>query len=614
MNRYSQLSTSQFNPLSMQEIFTVPLAKQQKHNQAQTALDELGLFDINRLQQDDELATGYINDYTSKIDNEIDQINQSGINNQSIGRVKALARERDKWLKQGDGKKVQDNYNAYVANKEQLNKLYEKGDISADKYQLGLQSALDSYKGVSEGGSYNSFAAVADTDYVKEALTLAQAVPLQEREAFLVKNGYQLTPDGSMYIHGETGRKFTEPQAIADIVLHGLGNNSNVMADLKQREQLGLFGSRTAQDVLTDLASTMERDLSVDNNSLNTKLTGNKGYNADDQKNNTNPVYNERGSTKVKVFDDNAMSKLSKIGTESKITSTSSQALPGVGGTLGETKSETRMNTLENSNLRPEEINKLQSITKSLFQSDSFVSKLGLKNDDITDPDTLKKVISHVQKYQDHDFSVNVVNPNSTNGNMNSLPLVNTKLRNASTEYIKTEVDAGGIILYDTETGEPLSKDDTDKFDKFVYSGYYPADNMITNLKGANQATMVSPGEVIAYDENGKSTKLYSSRPTSDMDKPEFRVAKMIKDIKLGVKNNLGGPTAIAASPELSFDMQGLVSEYDIDTNTYSIRFNQPTGVDENNNIIYNEISEKNMSPAMLQSYLKMALEQSLKN
>ena len=280
MNRYSQYTPSQFNPLTRDEIFTVPLAKQAQHDKAQASLDELGLFDINRLNVDDELATGYINDFTNQINQEIDTISKSGINNQSIGKIKSLARERDKWLKQGDGRQIEANYNAYVANKAELQKAYEKGDISADKYNLGLQQALNDYKGVAEGGSFNPFVAAKDTDYNKIALDAAKAVPIQERHEFLLKNGYQLSEDGSTYFHGDTNRKFTKEGAIASIVANQLTTNDKVISDLRQQEKLGLLGEGvTAQDKILSIALNLEKNLSVNSIDKDLKISGNKGFN-----------------------------------------------------------------------------------------------------------------------------------------------------------------------------------------------------------------------------------------------------------------------------------------------------------------------------------------------
>jgi len=294
MNRYSQYTPSQFNPLTRDEIFTVPLAKQAQHDKAQASLDELGLFDIKRLDVDDELATGYINDFTDQINQEIDTISKSGINNQSIGKIKSLARQRDKWLKQGDGKKIEANYNGYVANKAELQKAYEKGDISADKYNLGLQQALNDYKGVAEGGSFNPFVAAKDTDYNKIALDAAKAVPIQERHEFLLKNGYQLSDDGSTYFHGDTNRKFTKEGAIASIVANQLTTNDKVISDLRQQEKLGLLGEGvTAQDKILSIALNLEKNLSVDSVDRDLKISGNKGFNGNGSGNGNNPNPND---------------------------------------------------------------------------------------------------------------------------------------------------------------------------------------------------------------------------------------------------------------------------------------------------------------------------------
>lgn len=587
MNRYSQISPSQFNPLSMEEIFMVPLAKQAKHDQAQNALDELGLFDINSLDKDRELADNYINDYTSKLDQEIESIASSGINNKSIGKIKALARERDEWTKRGQGRNIKANYDAYAANQAELKSQYDKGKISAEKYQLGLQQALNSYEGVANGGSYNPFTAVADTDYVAEALELAQAVPVQEREAFLVKNGYQLTPDGSMYIHGETGQEFTQPQAIANMVIEGLGNNSNIMSDLKQRQSLGLFGERSVKDVMLDLANTMETNLRIDNNSINTKITGNKGYNAkgNGNGNGSNIVYNARtNAPEVKVFSDGTLDKLSKVGTVTSIANENSTN--PLTNSIFEDKesrlsdatrsmmaSEKKLRDINNINLLPEERNKLDNLANKMYKNSLFRDRLGLKNADLTDQETLKKVTNYIKNFQNIEFTQNVINANSSPGQLNSLPNTESSLMNQSNEYIKTEIDAGGIQVYDQETGEKLDESDISNFDDIKFTGYYSPDNLITHLKEANDATMTSPGEIIAYKEGKKVGQYYVSRPTSDMDTPEFQAAKLIKNIKVGMVENLGLENTIELPREIqqSKAYKNINYMYDPDTSLYTI-------------------------------------------
>lgn len=573
MNRYSNYTPSQFNPLSMEEIFTVPLAKQAKHEQAQAALDELGLFDIQRLQKDNDLAEGYINEYTNKINQEVDSINQSGINNQSLGRIKSLAKDRQKWLTQGQGKDIKANYDAYTANKAQLDKQFEKGDISADKYQLGLQQALNRYKGVAEGDRYDSFVGVKDTDYVAEALELAKAVPVQEREQFLVENGYKLSPDGSTWIHGTTGKEFTKPGAIADIVINGLANNSNIIADLKQREELGIFGERTSKDVLGDLALTMERDLSIDNTSLDLKLTGNKGYKSNS--NDKNVVYNSRTNVpEVKVFGDDTLAKLAKIGTTITVPGSTSFS-PITGASQGSTTESTKkeIKTIEDLNLKPEELTKFQTFATKLNNNGLLKDKLGLNNDDLKDPETIKKVTEYINKFQNLEFTQNVVNANSSRGELNSLPKTNSTLLNQTNEYIKTEIDAGGILLYDQKSGKKLNDSDISKFDEIKFTGYYSPDNLINHLEEANDATMTSPGEIIAYKDGEKVGQFYTSRPTSDMDTVEFQAASLIKKIKTNMVSNLGLQSSIGLPEEIlkSKGYKNINYMFDPDTSLYTI-------------------------------------------
>jgi hypothetical protein len=64
-------------------------------------------------------------------------------------------------LATGKLKAVQSEYDRFHANKESLQKQYEKGDISADDFQKGLGYSLNRYKGIGEidpvTGVYNTY-------------------------------------------------------------------------------------------------------------------------------------------------------------------------------------------------------------------------------------------------------------------------------------------------------------------------------------------------------------------------------------------------------------------------------------------------------------------------
>jgi len=260
MNRYTQLTPSQFNPLSRDEIFMVPLARQRKHDQVQSQLDELGIFDINRLEADDATAKDYIDQYRSKVEGQADSILKSGVNNQSIREVRKLLSDKNKFMSNdGVGGKIQANYKAYQDYKTQLDEMKDKGKLGVDRYNALLNQATKDYQGVVNDGKLNLESAAASVDvadklrpYMKDIMS--NPTKIEEN------TGYRLNPTTGMFINVKTG-KSTTPDGIFRIAANNLAKNDpEIMSYLTQRERLGMGN---ADSVLSNLGNTFEGMYSV---------------------------------------------------------------------------------------------------------------------------------------------------------------------------------------------------------------------------------------------------------------------------------------------------------------------------------------------------------------
>lgn len=257
-NRYTRLTPSTFNPLSLQEIFTVPLARQKQHDEAVASIDELGLFDINSLDQDRDAANQYINNFQGDLDKLSDQIMKRGIDNLSKRQIMKLAKDRDEWLKRGEGSKIVSNYNAYKANVEDVKKQYEKGDILRDKYILGIQQAKNNYKGVAEGDTYSPFSAVKDTEYLKYGQDIAKAISDNPKTITSYSPNLQYNEQTGKYVDVKTTQEYTQEGAIKLAVQNGMMLNPEIMSDLNQRKQLGILGDQSIPEYLNKIATQNE--------------------------------------------------------------------------------------------------------------------------------------------------------------------------------------------------------------------------------------------------------------------------------------------------------------------------------------------------------------------
>ena len=92
MNRYSQITTSEFNPLSFQEIMVAPLAMRQKHD-ASIAQAEAMRIKANPLDKHLSRALEIKNQMDAEIDKNVDTLNKEGYNPTTFQNITKLNRQ-----------------------------------------------------------------------------------------------------------------------------------------------------------------------------------------------------------------------------------------------------------------------------------------------------------------------------------------------------------------------------------------------------------------------------------------------------------------------------------------------------------------------------------------
>ncbi len=309
-NRYSRVTPSQFNPLSLQETFLVPMAKQQQHDQIMLKADELGLFDMNALPVDRATVDDFTTSYRSRIDDLTDDIMAKGIDNMSKGKLRNLISERNNFTS-GVGKQIAGNLASYSANKTELDKMYQSGKISRDKYQLGLQQALGNYRGVSAGDTYNPFTAVQDTDFFGKAKEIASAIS-NNPQKITQFSGLRYSPTTGKYVDTTTNREFTEPEAIRRAVRARLMMDTEVMSDLRQREGLGMLGRSSVEQYVDGLGILNEAVYGKNNVRSTRKFVGVDRSGQDDN-NLTNPSFIYGSDRVMKLRDDKLLNGINNI-------------------------------------------------------------------------------------------------------------------------------------------------------------------------------------------------------------------------------------------------------------------------------------------------------------
>tara|TARA_R110000796_G_scaffold236214_1_gene355471 strand:+ start:43850 stop:45946 length:2097 start_codon:yes stop_codon:yes gene_type:complete len=256
MNRYSRVAPSQFNPLSLQEVMAVPLARQQNHDNTMAQIDKLGLFDINRLQQDEEGASGFINDYTDKLSGQADQIMQGGVDQNTMREMMKLKSERDKFLL-NDGKKMEAAFNANKENVELAGKMLQSGKIDAQRYSEIVDHAKKQYKGIKDG-PYENYLGAENFDYTTQARNLAKDVDKEKlMELYgLEQDDYGMLRYSSKSVESPNIRRNADGSISYEDVVYDYTKNM-LLSDPKLKSDLNhirtVGGEEAAQDYLNQI-------------------------------------------------------------------------------------------------------------------------------------------------------------------------------------------------------------------------------------------------------------------------------------------------------------------------------------------------------------------------
>lgn len=268
INRYTKLTGSHFDPLSLNELSLIPANMRKQHDALVDGAGAMTGLNTKRLNVDDPAVKEAITGFEGDLEDYIDTIGREGFNDINKGRLRNLARKRSELLSPtgilGRAKAAYDGYNA---NKKELQKMYQSGKISADKYQKGLQSALLKYEqdgGVAEDSQFNPFTAVHDQDINKMAREIAKDIQANPKKLESLGFTARTLPNGlTRYYDTKTGREYTPEGAIQVGVEALLKQNPDVVSDLTQRQQLGMI--KDPNSFLKGLGKTYETLYSKNN-------------------------------------------------------------------------------------------------------------------------------------------------------------------------------------------------------------------------------------------------------------------------------------------------------------------------------------------------------------
>lgn len=214
MNRYSQVSTSEFQPLSLQEVMMTPLMQRQKHDQliAQQEMLRQGLAKVDPLDVHMNEALNVKSAIENKLTSQAELLGREGVNPNTQGEFLALNREYQNLIAPtgrlgqiNAAKQVYaKNFNDYLEDA-QKNKGWSRERALANWDQFSKQyTGFDNDK-ISNIGQLGAPKKVEVMDVLKDVKGLLGEQVVGEMRA----SGYsfQPSPDGGMVMVDRSGRR-----------------------------------------------------------------------------------------------------------------------------------------------------------------------------------------------------------------------------------------------------------------------------------------------------------------------------------------------------------------------------------------------------------------------
>lgn len=170
-NRFSDVTTSTYQPLSLQEIMMVPTAKQAQHDAAQAAADEYAALSAKRLQQDASAVDARLGELRGTADTISQNLLERGVSREAMAQIHALKREKEKeYSQQGLIGNAQANYETAT---KFINDLAEKKERQAGwspaNAKAWAMQQVGQFKGtLDDAGTFRTFQGKELDEYVDQ--------------------------------------------------------------------------------------------------------------------------------------------------------------------------------------------------------------------------------------------------------------------------------------------------------------------------------------------------------------------------------------------------------------------------------------------------------------
>lgn len=518
-NRFTQITPSQFNPLSLQEIMMVPMAKQKQHEAQQEAIASLDPLDVARLTQDDAAVsaeTKRLRDATTALEDEL--LNQ-GVSSALTQRFLNLKRDRNRFMSnEGIGGKAQTAYKAYQQNVKDI----VSSSMPEAWKQNAIQYAKKRYQGYESG--YSPYSGPEDTDINQVAIDYAtkmKPVVMKNVTEDLKGMGYEYNEGTNRWIKDGVRLERLPAELIKKHITPLLTNNQDVMSYLTEGYRLGAI--KDPQEVLAKAITGAANLLQVNNVEYDQQFKfGQKEDTGSGDGEETPPTVGESFFTRTipvtsDLFD---MSLDENYDTADKLALAGSTSF-SASGNFSQKAFEAAL-----ANKSPEERAKVEFKNEGLNRVSEYMfnKKAGaLTAEEYNQVKDYNENIA--KKYGGMNINTTIIDPTTTSLGIGLAEGTIAKDKNAFTDYVDKRkhnarfLDQNGKVYNKwSDVAKAFGIDPKSKVDNV--DGIVSWDNTLSQLipeESKDYADdFISPIAIKLYDEKGEEVNLYMSRPEGD--------------------------------------------------------------------------------------------------
>jgi hypothetical protein len=582
-NRYDNGSVAKFNPFSYQELAVTPMMMRQKHD-ASIAQAEAMRIKADPLDVHLNKAVGLKRQMDDEIAKNVDTLNREGYNPTTFQNINKLNRQyQDLVSPTGEVGQINAAKQVYAKEKEAFLKSASDEKIGKDRAELLWKAKTANYTGFDEDGNkittVTPQGVAAFQDYDKEK-QIAHSL-LGKTVQGLSSSGHHLEQDGTggfweVTQNGERIKSNNTQQielakaAFKQSWLRGEGAKYVKDAGLNINEQ------RIDNDFnsMLELSDVKKSSESANYNTPPKPVKGEGDGISDIGGFEKIPYGIENTSVSTDIAD-----KINRIGGKSagKALSYSYDVLTGKkpqAQSKGEfDKARSQVFIKPEDVLQGGELSIYNNAKKQVSNSVPGFNKLSVTEQN--------KLIANKASKDILTFSPIVIKPTVKSVGA----LIPGVQKGADIKSIGNSMldDAigGARVLYDVETGEPISKEDVKETVKGMSLYGVTAPHNLRNQKmiGATVNQKVSPIIATITDSDGKKRQVYVSRTSTELKSPEFAKIKSANDVFNGVVNNMNTQVRVT---DKNSNIYGSKVKYDSSiTDGYPIIITLPNGTAE---------------------------------